>query len=145
MSDGLWLLITRKGQAFVPTMARTEVGFYMGVEPVEVIDMSDPERVEQALVRAVMRGNPEVPTPTRGDFPEDPLLKHANVKSMATFERSAHSWKVSKQGANYVIGPYRLGKYGGSEEDQQKMEAIPAEKGIEAVVHRLVHRALNGA
>ena len=39
--DGLWLLTIRKGQAFMPTMARTEAGFYIGIDPVEVIDASD--------------------------------------------------------------------------------------------------------
>ena len=61
MADkGLWLLFLRKGQAFIPTMARTEAGFYMGIEPVEVVDIQDQAGVEQALMRAVGRGNPRV-------------------------------------------------------------------------------------
>jgi hypothetical protein len=48
MADrGLWLLFLRKGQAFIPTMARTDAGFYMGVEPVEVVDMRDQIGAEQ--------------------------------------------------------------------------------------------------
>jgi hypothetical protein len=57
-----------------------------------------------------------VPTPSRGNYPESPLLKHANVKSLTTFE-NARSWKLSKR------------------------EAIPAEDSLEAAVHRLVERA----
>ena len=69
------------------------------------------------MIRAVSRGNPRVPTPSRGNYPESPLLKHANVKSLTTFEKLARSWKLSKR------------------------EAIPAEDSLEAAVHRLVERA----
>ena len=41
LKDGLWMLVLRKGQAFIPTMAQTEAGFYVGIEPVEVVDLSD--------------------------------------------------------------------------------------------------------
>ena len=141
--DGFWLLILRKGKAFVPTMAQTEAGFYIGIEPVEVIDATDRQGLEQALIRAVNRGNPVVPTPTRDKFPEDPLLKHAKVKSLSTFEKSAQSWKLSKREGAYLIAPYRPGKHGGSEEDVDRTEAIPEEEPLEYAVHRLVERATN--
>ncbi len=142
VKDGLWLLFLRKGQAFVPTMARTEAGFYMGIEPVEVVDARDPKAIEDAMLRAVERGNPVVPTPRRDNYPPDPLLKYANVKSMSTFEKSSQSWKLSKLGDAYVIAPYRPLKSGGSEEDVDRTEAIPVgEESLTSVVHRLVERA----
>jgi hypothetical protein len=142
MKDGLWILFLRKGQAFIPTMAQTEAGFYMGIEPVEVVDASDGRAIEDALLRAVERGNPIVPTPTRDNFPADPLLKYAKVKSTATFEKSSQSWKLSKRGDAYLIAPYRPLKSGGSEEDIDRTEAIPvAEESLTSIVHRLVERA----
>ena len=139
---GFWLLILRKGQAFVPTMARTEAGFYMGVEPVEVVEARNHAAVEQAMVRAVSRGNPSVPTPTRANFPESSLLKHAKVRSLSSFEKSAKSWKLSKRDNAYFIVPYRPRKDQGVEEDIERGEAIPADEPLESVVRRLVNRAL---
>jgi hypothetical protein len=142
LKDGLWLLTIRKTRVFVPTMAKTEAGFYMGIEPVEVVDATDREAVERAMIRAIARGNPVIPTPTRDNFPEDPLLKHANVKSLSTFERSAQTWKLSKRQGAYLIAPYKPGKEGGSVEDFDRTEAVPAEIPLETVVHRLVERAM---
>lgn len=143
--DGLWLLFLRRGRAFVPTMAKTAAGFYMGVEPVEVVDAADQAAVADALIRAVNRGNPVVPTPTRDNYPEDPLLKHAGVKSLATFEKSAQSWKLSKREGAYLIAPYRPSGEGGAEEDLERTEAVPAREPLESVVHRLVERAAHAA
>ena len=141
--DSLWLLFLRKGQAFIPTMAKTEAGFYMGIEPVEVIDVTNREELQQALIRVVKRGNPVVPTPGRDNYPEDPLLKHAKVKSLSVFEKSAKSWKLSKREGAYLITPYRPSDGGGAEEDLNRTEAVPVEESLESVVQRLVRRATN--
>lgn len=143
MKDGSWALTIRKGQAFVPTVARTEAGFYLDVEPVEVVDTSDRETVEQAVIRAVKRGNPVVPTPARDSFPPDPLLKHAKLKSQSAFEKSAQRWQLSKDKGAYLIVPYKSSGHGVSlVEDAERGEAIPADEPLERVVHRLVERAL---
>ena len=139
--DGLWLLTIRKGQAFVPTMACTQAGFYMGIDPVEVLDASDQAAVEQAMLRVINRGNPVVPTPARDSFPESPLLKYAGVRSHSAFEKSAQTWKLSKKEGVYFICPYQSSKYGGSEEDSDRMEAIPDDVPLESVVRRLVDSA----
>jgi hypothetical protein len=111
------------------------------VSPIEAIDATDRLAVEQALIRAVSRGNPVVPTPARDNYPEDPLLKHAKVKSLSTFERSAQSWKLSRREGAYLIAPYWPSKEGGAEEDVDRTEAVPGEERLESVVHRLVERA----
>jgi len=144
IKDGFWMLTIRKGQAFIPTMAQTEAGFYMGIDPVEVADVSDRKAVEDVMLRAIVRGNPTVPTLTRDTFPEDVLLKHAKVKSLSTFEKLAQTWKFSKREGAYLIAPYRPLKSGGSEEDPEKTEAIPTDEPIECAVRRLVERATSG-
>lgn len=96
MRDGFWLLILRKGRAFIPTMAKTDAGFYMGIEPVEVVDASDHSGLQEALIRSISRGNPSVSTPGRDNYPEDPLLKHAGVKSLATFEKGCRKLEAFK-------------------------------------------------
>jgi hypothetical protein len=142
-NDGFWLLILHKGQAFVPTTAKTEAGFYLSIEPIDVIDTSDERKVEEALLRAIGRGNPAVPTPSRADYSRKPaLLRLAKAKSRASFERVAKSWKLSKRQGAYFIVPYRHREDSGAEEDTERGEAIPADVPLEEVVHRLVRRAL---
>ena len=138
VKDGFWMLTVRKGQAFIPTMAQTEAGFYMRIDPVEVVDASDRKAVEDAMLRAIARGNPIVHTPTRDNFPEDVLLKYTRVKSLSTFEKLAQTWKFSKGQGAYLIAPYRPLKSGGSEEDPEKTEAIPTEESLESAVRGLV-------
>ena len=143
MTDsGHWLLFLFKGQALVPTMARTEAGFYMGIEPIEMVDVRDHDAVEQALMRAISRGNPSVPTPSRANFPRNPLLKYAKVKSDSSFDKLTKTWQLSKRDGAYFIIPHRSRKDRGKEEDVERGEAIPADKPLESVVRRLVCRAL---
>ena len=140
--DGFWMLIVRRVKAYVPTMARTEAGFYMGMEPIEVVDTSERQEVENAVMRAITRGNPVVPTPSRDNYPESPLLKRANVKSLSTFEKSAQTWKLAKNNGAYEIVPYKRVKTAGALEDRERTEVLPDSELLPVVVHRLVERAL---
>jgi hypothetical protein len=142
LEDGFWLIFVFKEQVFVPTMARTEAGFYIGIEPVEVVDLCDHAAVEQALIRTISRGNPSVPTPSRANFPKNPLLKYAKVKSDSSFDKVAKSWKLSKRDGAYFIVPYRPRKDRGQEEDTERGEAMPADLRLDAVARRLISRAL---
>jgi hypothetical protein len=146
VGDGLWLVFLLKGQALVPTMAKTKAGIYLGIEPVEVVAPPDQTALEQAIIRVVKRGNPSVPPPPGGaNFPKSPLLKYAKMKSISGFDKLAKSWKLSKREGAYVIVPYRARKDSGAEEDTERGEAIAAEEPLETVVRRLVHRVLESA
>jgi hypothetical protein len=142
VKDGLWLVFLFKEQVFVPTMARTTAGFYMGIEPVEVVNALDRAALEQAIIRVVKRGNPSVPTPTRTTFPKSPLLKYAKMKSISSFDKVAKSWKFSKRDGAFLIVPYRHRKDTGQEEDTERGEAIPGDVPLETIVRRLINRVL---
>jgi hypothetical protein len=75
----------RRGTAFVPTMARTEAGYWMGVEPVVVRKVETVEALEQLLLAVIARGNPVVPTPTRQGFPRPVMERHCGLKSLSAF------------------------------------------------------------
>jgi hypothetical protein len=145
VEDGLWVVFLLNGRVLVPTMAKTKAGFYMGIEPVELAETHEPAAVEQAVIHAVTRGNPSIPTPAGGkNFPKSPLLKYTKLKSLSTFDKLAKSWSLSKRHGAYLIVPDRLREdaEGGKEEDMERGEAIPAEVPLEAVVHRFVSRVL---
>ena len=65
----LWHVYLRKGIVFVPTVARTQAGYYLDIEPVAAISATDAEAVRDVVKQAITRGNPLVPTPTRATFP----------------------------------------------------------------------------
>jgi hypothetical protein len=143
VEDGFWLIFLFKGQVFVPTMARTKSGFYMGIEPIEVVEAHDQAAAEQATIRAVKRRNPSVLTPSGGaKLPKSPLLKYAKMKSISSFDKVAKSWKLAKREGAFLIVPYRPRKDTGQEEDTERGEAIPADVPLETVVRRLISRAL---
>jgi hypothetical protein len=141
-TKGLWTLFIRKGKVFVPTTAKTEAGYYLGIEPVAVVDASDRAAVKAAFLDSVNRGNPIVPTPSRANFPPDPLLKYAKVKSVSEFAKSVQGWQLTKYATEYVAAPDRPGKYGGSEQDDSKKQVFLADEPIDSIVSQLVDQAL---
>lgn len=114
----------------------------MTVEPIAVLDPRDRVAVELALLDAIRRGNPLIPTPSPDSYPPSPLLKHAKVKTPSAFEKSTQRWQLGRYPAEYVVVPYRPGKYGGAEEDSDLREVFPIDDPIESVVSRLVDRAI---
>lgn len=103
----LWHFYLRKGAAYVPTVAQTEAGFYMDIEPVEVVPLSNMEALQRAVKQAISRGNPRVSTPSRATFPKPVVLSHAKVKSWSTFEESASCWQIVEKDGSYQMGPMR--------------------------------------
>jgi hypothetical protein len=98
IDDGSWIVFLFREQILIPTMTRTKAGYYMSIEPVEVVDSHNHQAVEEAIIRIVKRGNPSVPTPPGGTkFPNSPLLKYAKMKSISSFDKIAKSWKFAKR------------------------------------------------
>jgi hypothetical protein len=128
----------RKGQVFVPTVAKTEAGFFMDLNPVSVVEVGNPDAVAQAIVATIEKRNPIVPTPTRGTFPTPVILAHAKVKSWATFEKSALCIKVVLNGSIYQIRPMRKSPSGGWEDDPARIESLPVGAAPKDVARRVV-------
>jgi hypothetical protein len=97
----------RKGMAFVPTMAKTEAGYWMGVEPVDVRKVESPEALQRLLLAAIKQGNPIVPTPTRDAFPSPVMERHCGMKSLSAFERTARCWAISQDDGDFHIYEWR--------------------------------------
>lgn len=127
----------RKGVVFVPTVARTEAGYYMGIEPLRVVPVDDSAAVQAAIKDAMSAGNPIVPTPTRANFPESNLLKYAKVRSWSAFEKNALNWTIDENAGIYKICPGRRHPEGGWEDDPERIETLPADATIEQVARRV--------
>jgi hypothetical protein len=135
----------RRGTVYVPTMAQTEAGYWLGVEPVVVEKVADADALKGVLLRAMNRGNPIVPTPTREHFPPDVMRRHCGMKSFSAFERTAQRWSISQRGDSYVICPWsRSARYRGAwEEDHERKTIVPAAMTFEEIARRVASIALS--
>jgi hypothetical protein len=117
-----WHVYLRKGQVFVPTVSKTDAGFFMDTNPVAVHSTADLNGIIAAIEATIARGNPVVSAPRRGSFPAPVVLDYAKVKSWATFEESAVCWKVRLKQSVYQLCPTRKNHEGGWEDDPAKIE-----------------------
>lgn len=79
----------RNGKAVIPTVAITEEGFYLDIEPVSIVNVSDKELLKEKLLSAIASENPRVPTPERADEPGSVVLERVSVKRWDVFERQS--------------------------------------------------------
>jgi hypothetical protein len=103
----------KNGLVYLPTVARTQAGFYMKREPVAVVPAVDADELRRALRDIMAKGNAVIPTPKRDAFPAPVLPKYAGEKTWAAFMRGASEWDISEKNGNYQIMPYRKDPEGG--------------------------------
>jgi hypothetical protein len=130
-------LYTRNGIAYVPTAAKTEAGYFLDIEPVEIVSVGDRSALAQAIKRTIARGHPRIPTPTRATgFPKSIMLKYANIKSLRTFERTALSWHFSKADECFQIEQWQRGPEGGWVPDPAHTMRLPAGTSLDDAINR---------
>lgn len=134
----LWQFYLRAGKVYVPTVAQTEAGYYLDIEPVVVVPISDAGLLKSAIVETMGRGNPVVPTPTRDAFPKPVVLSYAKVKSWSGFEKEALNWSVVCKAGEYQIKPGRKRPDRGWEEDTDRIETLPPGSTPEDVAGKMV-------
>jgi len=138
----LWHIYLSKRTVFIPSVSKTEAGFYLDTEPVEVVPAQDVSRLELALKTTIERGNPIVPTPTRDKFPEPVVLKYAKKKSWASFEKSATCFIFAKRESIYEIKHLRNSPNGGWEDDPDNIETVSLDAGIDVAVKKMIAMVL---
>jgi hypothetical protein len=143
----LWNLYLWNGNVYVPTEARTEAGYFMDIDPVAVVSITDTDALRGTIKEAMDKGNPIIPTPTRAAFPKPVVLKYAKVKSWSAFEKGALNWTIVEKSGIYQIKPGRKRPDRGWEEDQAKIESFAFGTGVPSVIDRvasLIQAAANG-
>jgi hypothetical protein len=102
-----------KNRLLIPTLARTEDGFFIEIEPVEVLEKPTHEDLVSALQRVERRGNPYIPTPPRDSFPPPIVRKLSGTRSQREFERAARHWVLESTAAGTLLIPTTRGSAGG--------------------------------
>ena len=140
-----WSFYLRKGVAYIPTTAKTEAGYWLAVEPVDVGPVRNADDLHRLLMKAIARGNPLVTTPTRQNFPPPVVQRYCGMKSFSAFERTAQLWAISARNDSYAIYPWlRSNRYKGAwEEDHARATRVPLSTSLEDVARRAAERAFN--
>ena len=128
----------RNGIVYVPTVVKTEAGFYMDVEPVSVVPVSNTEGLRGALQDIIARGNVIVPTPKRNDYGPPLLPKYAGLKTDGAFMRGATQWSIKEKDGNYQIVGYRVHKDGYWVEDADQRTDLPPGSTVDDVIDRMI-------
>lgn len=74
-----------QGLVVMPTKAKTEAGFWMDVEPVEVARIDDKNLIARSVKRIAFAPLRTIPTPPRDHFPGPVVLKAGKVRSWSQF------------------------------------------------------------
>jgi hypothetical protein len=99
----IWHVYIRNGYAFVPTVARTDAGFFLDIDPVAMLAENDRESLIQAIVRSIATGNPLVPTPARSAYQTPAVVRAAGVKTWSTFEKGARCYTLYRTEREFEI------------------------------------------
>jgi len=130
----------KDGIVYVPTVAKTEAGFYMNGEPVAVVAAANTDALRRALQAVVARGNAIIPTPKRTAYPPPVLPKYAGAKTWSAFMQGASEWKIKERNGNYQIVRYRKDPEGGESwvEDPAHRIEFPPGSAVDDVIDRMV-------
>jgi hypothetical protein len=130
----------KDGIAYVPTVVKTEAGFYMQAEPVAVIPAGHTAALRHALHAVMAKGNEIVPTPKRNAYPAPVLPKYAGANNWSVFKKGSSEWSIREENANYQIIPYRNDPHGSEtwiEDNARKIKFSPGTTR-EQVIDRMI-------
>lgn len=131
-------IFVRKGLIYIPVSARTDAGFYLHIEPIEVIEAQDTDRLFNAIKGVIAKGNPVVPTPDRNSYAKSPILKCSGIKSWSQFEKDARFWTLSDTAGEYWFTPWKKRRDRGSEPDTQRSITFPTNVSMDEIVRQVV-------
>jgi hypothetical protein len=128
----------RQGTVYVPTVARTEAGFYMNVEPVAVVSVSNTDGIRSAFRGLITRGNTVIPTPKRNEYPPSLLPKYAGVETDRAFIHGTAHWAIDEKEGDYQIIGYRVHRDGYWVQDAAQKILLPTGSTAENVVEQMI-------
>ncbi|MFA6295296.1 MAG: hypothetical protein WC666_02630 [Candidatus Paceibacterota bacterium] len=128
----------RKDIVYIPTTGRTDAGFYINIDPVNVIHVTDTEVLHSSIKNMLDKGNPQIPTPTRNTFPKPVLLNYVKVKSWAQFEDGAICFEVFEKDGLYKIQQMKKSESKGWEDNPTNAETFTSQTEVDTIVQKIV-------
>ena len=130
----------KSGRIMVPSTSKTEAGYYLDCEPVEVATASDLPSISQAIKRSWGRGCKAVATPHRDAFPKWVLLKHSGAKTPRELHRQCLMWSFGENsdGGFRIEGFKSLADGRGAESDSATLIVFPSGTLFEDAIEKLM-------
>jgi hypothetical protein len=119
-------------------MGKMDIGFYRGVEPVEVASASDADALHKALQTTIAHGNPDVPMLRRSEWKPPVVLKYAGVKTWSAFERGMRLWSIEDKDGVYQIAEQKKQADGMWKDDPDRTITFPPGAPVDDVVQRMI-------
>lgn len=127
-----------KGQVIIPTVARTEAGFYADMEPVAIVNIDDLKMVKESMLAVLSRENPQIPTPKHVQEPGSVILEALSIKRWEHFEKKAVLYTVHKGAESIVIYATGRGANGMWIEKAENNRCFSLETALEEIVDSVV-------
>jgi hypothetical protein len=139
-SRSVWHVYIRNGTAYIPNVARTEAGFYMGIEPVRIITLDDFPSLASAIGQAMASGNPQVPTPTRDDYKKPFLINVSGVKTWKAFERKGACFTIFLDDKQLEISESGRNEEGGWVDDPSLSQTLAVNSSAKEIAKCIIER-----
>lgn len=122
----------RGGQVIMPTVVRTEAGFYMDVEPVAIIASAEAAAVTDKLLSILTGECQVVPTPDVQTEPGSCVLEALSLKRWDTFEKEAFLYNFESGGP--AMSFYGAGRDGSGRWTAEKTSLLSFPAGYDPVL-----------
>lgn len=120
-------LIVFNNTIAVPTMAKTEAGYYLAMDPVYVVEPITPCNLETALTNVIRANDLLVPALTTGEFRQsrDPVLAALKVQSWKKLAQTGLSFGIIWFDDRVLVTPSKLDKKGRFADDVLRQRVLP--------------------
>ena len=132
-----------KGIVFIPTAYRvTRDGFFVTDAPLESVPVEQTERLRQAVLSAIERGNPPISRDearVRLNSKDDPLLQATGAQSWFALDRQTKGiWNLIEKNGIYEIRVGQPMETHGWHDDKSKRFRFPPGTPVDDVIDRLI-------
>jgi hypothetical protein len=126
----IWNIYLRQQTVFVPTVAKTDAGYFLEIAPVVVIKSTDCQEIIEAVKNVISKGNPMIPTPSRENFPKAVILEYAKAKSWSVFVKLAFCWEIAESESTFQVDFQRKSSSGDFESNPVHIKTF---RGVAAI------------
>jgi hypothetical protein len=123
------------GKAYLPLQGQFESGIWVGLEPVQVAELSKDELVT-AIQRVLTAGHPRLPNPTREEWQrrKDPVLAATKARSWKALARNGASYSIDWTGDKIRVDMSKLDNKGRWVYDVEKVRIFPSDTSLQVIV-----------
>jgi hypothetical protein len=133
-------LYIRSGKAYIPSMAKSDVGVYIEIEPVAVVDLKFDDLLA-AIGNSVQKGNPTIPHPSWDEMKTlpQPVLKAAKVRSWRQFVQKVKVYSIEQNANGFELKYFERAKKGnGFFSDNSRTKKFSRDTALQEIVQAVL-------